>query len=409
MDMKDPANSDHGTYRGVDLTALNPPDLYAGHMGLKGKLILRDALSDSLTLDTLPDGLDMQALRVRFHRPKVTGAKKFIASYMRRSNYSCIFGTSMRMIVLLLTMTISFSPVYSQNLVLNPSFEDTLQDWSDWTHYALCEHWYNPNGMTADYFSPYCGLPNWDNWGWYMMPPNTFIGYQNAQEGSAFIGLVLWEPNGHPTKEYAQGELSGPLIEGQQYFVALHVSLANTSDYSTCEIDLAFSPTRIFSSTGGSLNFTDTVKFNITLVDTANWTLVEGTYTAKGGEKYVFIGSNRPNSQLLSCIDTMPTDEVNYQSAYYFIDNVYVSTEPLAIDRRQLNYLNLFPNPAANFIVVTSNFLPCQYRIVDLTGKSVQAGILSVNREPISLSNLANGIYIFKTSTHQPIKLIVEH
>ena len=174
----------------------------------------------------------------------------------------------------------------AQNLVLNPSFEDTAStDYS--MFFRITKNWYNPNNATADYYSPYCQELGWGNG--YCAPYGCF-GYQLPQDGVAFIALDIYETTAFTGKEYAQGFLSQPLITGTKYYVSMYINLVNASMYSICDINIAFTDTLIYSNQGWPFNFTDTVKFEISNADTMNWLYVTGIYTAHGGEKYIYIG-----------------------------------------------------------------------------------------------------------------------
>lgn len=205
-----------------------------------------------------------------------------------------------------------------QNLVINGSFEDTLS--TNFTiNYPLCQYWYNPNASTSDYYSPFC---NALNWGTGYCTPTGFLGYQQAQHGVAYVGMVLYEP-GNPTKEYAQGELIQPLIAGKKYQISFYINRADSSNYTICEIEIGFTNSLIHTLTNsGSLMLTDTVKFYIDDVDTLNWSKKERIYTAQGGEKYIYIGNNTPNTNL-SCASYL---QGNFpQAGYYIVDNVSVA------------------------------------------------------------------------------------
>jgi hypothetical protein len=290
----------------------------------------------------------------------------------------------------------------AQNLVLNPSFEDTIS--TNYTvHYPICQNWFNANGMTVDYFSPYCQELLWGNG---FCSPQTVLGFRQAHTGVAFIGLVIWEPNNHVTKEYAQGFLSQPLVQGGKYYVSMYINMADSSNYKTCEIEIAFTDTLIYSNQGGSFNFTDTVKFNISNVDTTNWYYVTGKYTAHGGETYIYIGSNTPNANL-ACIDSLPGYLT--QAAYYFIDNIYVSQNPLLITNLNKSIINVFPNPADKILNINNLLKNCNYSIYNITGLLIKNGRLSRTNNEINVSIIPNGIYFLALNENEFYKIIINH
>lgn len=62
------------------------------------------------------------------------------------------------------------------------------------------------------------------------------------------------------------------------------------------------------------------------LSDTVNWTLISGSFTAAGGERFITIGNFLPDS--LITIDSFPV--WTYPDAYYYIDDVF--TEEMQVD-----------------------------------------------------------------------------
>ncbi|MCE3294969.1 MAG: hypothetical protein K0R65_683 [Crocinitomicaceae bacterium] len=101
-----------------------------------------------------------------------------------------------------------------QNLVMNPSFEDTLND-CDSIHYYICQHWVNPNGQTTEYFGSNSSLL--DCYGPAFNTPQSSLGYQIAQNGTSYLGMMLYNQfaNG---KDFAQGFLSQPMIQNLRGF-----------------------------------------------------------------------------------------------------------------------------------------------------------------------------------------------
>ena len=302
--------------------------------------------------------------------------------------------------LLLLTVCV---PLKAQNLVINPSFEDTIKR-NYTTYYSICKNWYNANGMTSDYFSPYAIQLGW---GYAFDAPHTFAGFQYAQDGIAFIGLVVWEPKNHVTKDYIQGFLSEPLIAGKIYNVSLFIKMADSSMYRSCEIDISFSDTLIYSSSGGPFDFSDTVKFDITNADTSNWIFLSKNYIAKGGEKYLYIGSNEPN-QSINCIDTFPYGK-NIQAAYYFIDNLNISDATDIKPIISVGKINVYPNPLRNVINVFNLQKESLATIYDVYGHKIMNIILNPPNDAIYVRNFSNGIYFLNLNEKEFYKIIITH
>ena len=78
----------------------------------------------------------------------------------------------------------------AQNLVLNPSFEDTIACPTTTAIPMQCKYWYTANIGSPDYFSEqpdiFCGT---------SPVPLSNVGYQYARTGIAYVGLVtLMQP-----------------------------------------------------------------------------------------------------------------------------------------------------------------------------------------------------------------------
>ncbi|MDZ4822351.1 MAG: hypothetical protein SH856_02720 [Flavobacteriales bacterium] len=112
-----------------------------------------------------------------------------------------------------------------ENLVLNPSLEDTASMGDGWP-YLITSNWLNPNGSTADYFSPFDEELGSGSGSVLHAPQSQYLGYQVAQDGQAYLGLDIYESTG-PTKEYAQGFLSEPLLQSVTYCVSIWVNLSD--------------------------------------------------------------------------------------------------------------------------------------------------------------------------------------
>lgn len=295
---------------------------------------------------------------------------------------------------------------FSQNLVLNPSFEDTLNDCST-TNYHICKDWINPNGGSADYFNPYADVMDCIGGAWKT--PNSFFGFQNAFEGESFLGLVLYQPFASDVKEYGQGFLSQPLIANQTYYVSMFVNMIDSSSFSTCEIEMAFTDQLIYTSSGGSMNLSNKVQFDISDVDTIDWKLLTGTYIANGGEQYLYIGSNTPNSDL-TCIQITNIGENITNAAYYAIDNVYVSDKPLTTNEQSEEQIQIFPNIMSDFVTIKNQTLNEKCSITDLNGRILISEKLSKKTTQIDLKNLPNGYYLLNLERSGKIfKIIIHH
>ncbi|QQR95412.1 MAG: hypothetical protein IPJ93_01200 [Bacteroidota bacterium] len=186
----------------------------------------------------------------------------------------------MRIKLLILFVFISLLG-FAQNLVINPSFEDTISciSFTGLTQ-MQCSYWIWGNGGSPDYFNlNYCGGAN---------VPNNQFGYQFAKTGAAYCGLALYltpmvQPNG---REYLGGQLNDTLKQGHTYCVSFYVAKADSSWYYTSSIGMYLSQnSSVDYSTALNLPYTpQIVNTNGIIYDTLNWTQISGTYVAGGGK-----------------------------------------------------------------------------------------------------------------------------
>jgi len=188
----------------------------------------------------------------------------------------------------------------AQNLVLNPSFEDTITC-SSWPGFPQmpCSNWFRPTNGSPDYFNElYHSLACPSS----PVPANP-IGYQYAKTGIAYTGFATYVapfilgPNG---REYIEGILTDTLKGGHSYCVSFYVVASDKCKYLTDAIGAYISVDSLYNYNMDTAlsNYTPQVTNPVgnILSDTLNWTLISGTYIAQGGEKYITIGNFYDNS-----------------------------------------------------------------------------------------------------------------
>jgi gliding motility-associated-like protein len=224
---------------------------------------------------------------------------------------------------ILLTSCLSITPFLgnAQNLVPNPSFEDTVNCPTSISQWYNCAGWINPNLAGPDYFNA-C-----DNYATgFLGVPNNATGYQPAYAGSAYIGLYLYQRSisGGPFdfREYIQAKLTDTLQQGKKYCISFYVNLATMADIAIDNIGLYISTTAISAGTPTVLMYSPqiTSPTGLFIQDTLNWQKITGIYTALGGEQYITIG----NFKDANTTDTIHTNPLIASSAYYYLDDVSV-------------------------------------------------------------------------------------
>ncbi len=219
----------------------------------------------------------------------------------------------------LLSLTFT-STICGQNLVQNPSFEELNKCPEELGNIESdVPYWSKASDGTTDYFNV-CSLR--------LGIPKNFNGIQSAEFGVGYAGFYLSAPNDY--REYLQGELSEPLIEGKKYEVSFHISLAEKSKQAIRDIGVLFSKKRIKEDTRKALtrhqdknkkneyNFAEVRNWEY-FADKKSWMLIKTEFIANGTEKYLTIGNFRDNarSKLLKV-------KGEKSASYYYLDQVSV-------------------------------------------------------------------------------------
>lgn len=225
--------------------------------------------------------------------------------------------------------------IASQNLVYNPSFEDHLycpRRIDALGVLVTVEGWYQPTKGSADYYNTCstreCGVPK------------NKLGIQAAHSGDAYCGIYCSK---NLYREYLQTQLKSPLQAGQTYRLQFYVSLSEYSPHIIATIGGLFTKDRISDTTFNILMrkeekiLSGRIKQTIAnylepqvvhsadtlLDDTENWTLIEGTFIAEGGEEFLTIGNFYPAAQS-NFVDKNEPDNI-LPGAYYYIDDISVT------------------------------------------------------------------------------------
>ncbi len=211
----------------------------------------------------------------------------------------------------------------AQNLVPNPSFElldtcpytigfqegDRPLYWMSWSQSPEYFH-----GCSTDSL---VGVPQ-NGWG-----------FQNAWDGNAYVGMLAYSM-GDNFREYVGVELLEPLAIGQAYSVKMRVNLAMggstwPSKVAADRMGLLFTMnsnewTTIPGPSFGFRNYAHVVADQI-LADTAQWSLIAGTFTADSAYNYLVVGNFFEDD----LTDTINVDYGPTAGAYYFVDSVSVT------------------------------------------------------------------------------------
>jgi hypothetical protein len=285
-----------------------------------------------------------------------------------------------------------------QNLVPNPSFESYTTCPNDVGQLNYTTNWYSPTLGTSDFF---------DTCFTFIQPgsgvdvPQNAMGYQNAlSNGGGYSAIFLFYQTGL-YREYLQTKLTTTLTNTVKYFVNFYVSLADSSRLATDDIGAFLSSNPIGSGNVATLNYTPQISnpqgqlLNNKLI----WVRVSGSFISNGSEQYITIGNfkndiNTDTTRLLpNCMDP------DYNSAYYYIDGVCVSTDslfgiiPESIFEHQLTDGDLIVYDESTKSVSVKCKIPSHLKIYDGFGNLVMSALI-VGNESVPVSNFSSGIYV---------------
>jgi gliding motility-associated-like protein len=246
--------------------------------------------------------------------------------------------------ILLSNIGLSFS-IVAQNLVPNPSFEDTFTcpigafdiyyDSIPKLGNCSMKNWYSPSGSAHPAFNS-CA-PATSN----ARIPNTPLGFQYPHSGDGFAELTLFAIPDIITsvdtlfKGYIQNKLIDTLIKDNFYKVSFYVSLIGYEwlfchVLTTDDIGANLNKKRHYilpSQANIPLSYSIRNPKGNYITDTAGWTLICGVYKAEGGEQFITIGNFEADNQLniLSLHeDTSSLCTSTFRAIDFFIDDVSV-------------------------------------------------------------------------------------
>lgn len=233
------------------------------------------------------------------------------------------------------------SNVVAQNLVPNHSFEDTVYCPTTISQFDAVANWFNPSsGETPDYYNECSNGVGPSSYSDAGIPFNLH-GYQQTSQGNGYVGIIT--TTNIPTyREYIAIQLVENLIIGEKYFWCFHISYGEKVQYTSNNIGIALAATLIPNFLFATLAPHVYGNHAEVVYDYANWTKIEGSFIAQGGEKYLYIGNFFDDEN--TNIEMVNSNNSNLPYAYYFIDNVYLGVDPCPF-KEEINLPNIFtPN-----------------------------------------------------------------
>jgi hypothetical protein len=197
---------------------------------------------------------------------------------------------------------------------ISPPTIPALKDW-------FCALTYE---STPDYFNA-CGITS-------LSTPTNIIGYQIPKTGYSYVGSIthtMYSSSINNNSEYIECKLKDSLKPNVIYCVNYFVSRADKRDYASSNFGALFTNTVI--NIPGLPHYINQVPqvqnpFGNFIFDKLNWTKIQGSFIANGGENYLTLGSFGANSNIDTLYDPdIPIDpNKRYLFPYYYIDDVSV-------------------------------------------------------------------------------------
>lgn len=247
------------------------------------------------------------------------------------------------------------------NLVSNGNFEDYTSCPNNFSQIDKCIGWHSAGG-TPDYYNT-CGTMS------FSIPGN-WAGTQPAANGYGYAGFIsAYGFGGFPGREYLYTELNQPLVVGTRYYLSMKVVNAElwgwyddespwmqrsiaTLSYcpgyiATNKMGMRFTKSQAIDQYSESSFMTNYAHYfsQAIINDTTNWQIVSGSFVADSAYTRLVIGD---------FFDNFQTDTVGkpcMAQSYYYLDNVIVSSDSLALSVEEnkqtlLSELEISPNPA---------------------------------------------------------------
>ncbi len=241
-------------------------------------------------------------------------------------------------LILLISIALLSNIVNAQNLVPNPSFEDTLECPAGGFSIMACKDWFSVYPANGTQWTNSISVPDYFHTCSSNSGFNNGRGFQLPRTGVAYSDILAYEQANPGQRIYLECELKLILEKDKIYKVNFFVSLCNKYKYYTNAIGAYLSENKIEQFNYWALEITPQIISSVKINDTLNWVKISGNYRAIGGEKFLTIGNffTDANSQL-------DTNLIGAAGSCYFVDDVSL----IACDTCEKEILNNFFIPDA--------------------------------------------------------------
>lgn len=310
----------------------------------------------------------------------------------------------------------------AQNLVPNPSFEllaDTCPCNIGFQGTAKPLYWEKWN-QSPEYFhacvDPICSFDTLID-----VPQNGF-GFQYALDGEAYVGMAAYD-GWWDFREYVGCQLTDPLVVGTTYYLSFYTNVAMGGNY--------WAPTWACNNMGMLFTMQPNIWTDVdqppfalrnyahlhstaVISDTANWTLVTGSFVADSAYPYLVLG-NFFSDELTDSVHMTPGPSLG---AYYFVDGVCVTTSAEGcgftngvLDRFAHRPV-VFPNPANSWLEVKCSGTGfALWEVLDVTGRLITTGRAEADVFRLAVDVWPEGEYVLRLlgQPQQNLRFVVLH
>lgn len=276
---------------------------------------------------------------------------------------------------------------FGQNLVPNPSFEQ----------FTSCPNNYNLNNCvdwesvshSPDYFS-ICA----------QSVPNNFVGSQWPFYGDSYVGLYTyyWA---ELYREIIGIPLVENMVENRTYYVSMRVSRCHHPDngFVAASNNLGIRLTTETTLQTPAINNYAQLNVDTMITDTVNWVLLRWTFVADSTYSHLYIGNFHTDE--MTELQFINSTSGQYGNAYYYIDDVCVSTDSLTCEtiagvneNLGVSDLLVYPNPASSTLTIQGSKPMNGISVYDIFGRLViQTDARKLNQIDISIDGLTTGVY----------------
>jgi hypothetical protein len=316
--------------------------------------------------------------------------------------HKLIFFSNLRIVILIFFISIICCNCKAQeNLVNNPSFEDTisLDINSNAFINEFIHHW---NGWVDIYFNEFI----LESYG--LSVPSNYMGIQIPKTGIAYASVKTISIVPSQNRAYIQTKLKEQLQLGKKYCFKMYASLGDSCKWANNSIQVFLSNDSIDATYANIINASPQLNFpnHASLNNKIDWVELVDTLISDGTERWITIGNFLPDSltEVMLLNDTcygLPTGTTVCQSHYYIDDVslVLVNETSTNDDRdKEPNFL-IFPNPNKGiFQLICPTNSSFNYELVSPTGQLITLGTIqnAKNYVDFDCSNISKGIYYLK-------------